>query len=56
MTKIGILTRIDANHGSCIFNSALNALISDSNEQYDVHYLEFLNEPFRIAVGKCLES
>jgi len=48
MTTIGILTTIDANHGSCIFNSSLNATISGLNEQYSVRFLEFLNLAYRL--------
>jgi polysaccharide pyruvyl transferase WcaK-like protein len=47
MRKIGILTTIEANHGSCAFNTSLNTLIRNLDSQNEVQFLEFLNLPTR---------
>lgn len=48
MNKIGILTGIDANHGSCVFNSSLYKLIKNLSQENDVHFFDFLNPKFRL--------
>jgi len=48
MKKIAILTNIDANHGSCIFNAALYRLIKNLNPENDVHLLDVLNPRWRL--------
>ena len=48
MNKIGILTNIDANHGSCIFNAALYKLIQNLSPEIDVKLLDFLNIKWRL--------
>jgi Polysaccharide pyruvyl transferase. len=47
MPKIGIMTSLDANHGSCIFNSSLNKLISGLHPQNEVEFVDFLNGEYR---------
>jgi hypothetical protein len=48
MNKIGILTGIDANHGSCIFNASLYKLIKNLSPENAVHFVDFLNPRFRL--------
>jgi hypothetical protein len=47
MKKIGILTTIEANHGSCIFNASLYQLIKALNQENDVKFLHFLFTKYR---------
>ena len=47
MKKIGILTTIEANHGSCIFNASLYQLIKGVNQENDVKFLHFLFTAYR---------
>lgn len=48
MPKIGILTTVDANHGSSIFNSSIYRLIQNFNNQNDVHILNTPNLDYQI--------
>jgi hypothetical protein len=47
MNKIGVLTSLEANHGSCIFNISLNQLLRSIDNEIDVEFLDFLNCKYR---------
>lgn len=39
---LGILTNVDANHGSCIFNFSLNQMLQDSLPDHRISFLNYL--------------
>ncbi|MBN1493529.1 MAG: polysaccharide pyruvyl transferase family protein [Candidatus Omnitrophica bacterium] len=43
MKKIGVLTTVDANHGSSIFNNALNRMLARCSPDYDVRFIRHLS-------------
>ncbi len=43
MAKIGIMTSIEANHGSCVFNTSLYNLIKGLNPENSVQLVDFIN-------------
>jgi len=43
VNRVGIITNIDANHGSCIFNASVCNLIQKMNPDSDVHIIDYLN-------------
>ena len=47
MNKVGIITNIDANHGSCIFNASICNLIQQLNPENDVHIIDYMNPRWR---------
>jgi len=40
--SLGILTNIDANHGSCIFNFSLNQMLQNSLPDHEISFLNYL--------------
>jgi hypothetical protein len=49
MNQIRILTNIDANHGSCIFNASLVRLLQNLDPENNVKILDFLNPKWRFT-------
>jgi len=47
VNKVGIITNIDANHGSCIFNASICNLIQQLNPENDVHIIDYMNPRWR---------
>ena len=43
MEKIGIMTSIETNHGSCVFNTSLYNLIKSFNPENDVQLIDIIN-------------
>jgi Polysaccharide pyruvyl transferase len=43
MAKIGIMTSIETNHGSCVFNTSLYNLIKSLNLENSVQLVDFIN-------------
>jgi hypothetical protein len=43
MAKIGIITSIETNHGSCVFNTSLYNLIKSFNTKNDVQLIDIIN-------------
>jgi polysaccharide pyruvyl transferase WcaK-like protein len=48
VNRVGIITNIDANHGSCIFNASVCNLIQKMNPDSDVHIIDYLNPRWRL--------
>lgn len=53
MKKIRILTNIDANHGSCIFNVTLNNLLKENLNRHEVKFLDAI--PFSMRMYEVLK-
>jgi polysaccharide pyruvyl transferase WcaK-like protein len=47
VNRVGIITNIDANHGSCIFNASICNLIQQLNPENDVHIIDYMNPRWR---------
>jgi hypothetical protein len=48
MEKIGIMTSIDANHGSCVFNISLYNLVKSLNPKNSVQLVDIINSKFQL--------